>query len=212
MKKFIIPLFFTLAVLTFFSCGGEKEEEKESLTKRTAKFLAKKSMEAADGVSEALKEDGEETAESLAEATGELVSGAARGLSDVADEKGNEIGRNLGNATAKTLTGYVRSLEDNLVDTELSIPSSSSEDAVVLSVTKMIFQADSINAYICFKTKGTYDLILRLKNENNEIVGEAYETVQIDRAKPTYQSVNFGYGNSEPIRKAKLMELEVNKK
>ena len=128
MKKFIIPLFFALTVLIFLSCGGEKEEEKGSLTKRTAKFLAKKSVEAADGVSEVLEEDGEEIAESVAKATGELVSGTAKGLSDVADEKGDEIGRNVGNATAKTLTGYVRSLEDNLGDTELTIPSSSSED------------------------------------------------------------------------------------
>lgn len=83
------------------------------------------------------------------------------------------------------------------------------DKAVVLSVTKMMFQADSVNAYILFKSKGLYNLTLRLRNETNSIVGEAYSKVNIDRDKPTYQSINFGFGNSEPIRQAKKMELIV---
>ena len=210
-KLLLIILIVFGLFISFCSCNRDKEN-KDSLTKKTAKFLTKKSIEAVEGVSEAIKDDGEQLAKTATEASGEVISGTAQGLSDLADKKGNEIGRNLGNVTAKTLTGYVRSLEDNLSDTELNIPSSSSDKAVVLSVTKVMFQADSINAYILFKTKGNYELTLRLRDETNKIVGEAYEHVKIESRKPTYMSINFGYGNSEPIRKSRKMELIVEDK
>lgn len=210
MRRILLPLIFILSGLIFDSCSCNRDKENDdSLTKKTAKFLTEKGIEVADGVSEAIKESGEDLAKNATEASGEIISGTAKGISDLADEKGNEIGRHLGNAAAKTLTGYVQSLEDNFGDKELNIPTSSSDKAVVLSVTKMMFQADSINAYILFKSKGEYNLTLRLRNETNLIVGEAYSKVEIEREKPTYKSINFGFGNSEPIRQANKMELIV---
>jgi len=193
------------------SCNREKEN-KDTLTKKTAKFLTKKSLEAVEGVSEAIKDDGEKVAKITTEASGEVLSGTAQGLSDVADEKGNEIGRNLGNATAKTLTGFVRSLDENQSDTELNIPPASTDKAVVLSVTKMMSEPDSINTYVLFKTKGNYEMTLILRDETNKIVGKAFQNVKIMSKKPTYKSINFGYANSEPISKCKKMELTVKDK
>ena len=80
-------------ILAFsFSCSFGND--KDPITKRAAKFVTEKGIEAAEGVAEAFDEHGGKLGEAAGKASGKVISGAIDGVKEVIeDEKAEDAAK-----------------------------------------------------------------------------------------------------------------------
>jgi len=188
-----------ILILGFYSCTCSSNNEKDSLTKKAAKFATEQAIEVGKGINEALKTDSGKIAESTAETAGELASGVAKGIEKVSSEKGQEIGENLGKATGKFLSGYGQGLEDNLTDFKWKVSENNSNDLQVFGATKTLIQAKKVNIYIRFLKGGKLKIRLDAYDRNcTKLLGSVSTTVNVN--KYDFKAIDFDFGNSEPVR------------
>jgi hypothetical protein len=74
---------FILTLSVSCSFGNDKDP----ITKRAAKFVTEKGIEAAEGVAEAFDEHGEKLGEAAGKASGKVISGAVDGVKEVIEDK-----------------------------------------------------------------------------------------------------------------------------
>ena len=93
-------LMLLVGLVLVAGCG---EKPKESLTKRAARSVTNKALDAVDGVTEAIAERGQKSAQAASKAAGELAAGVAEGARESMDVHGQAIGSNIVSAAAPVL-------------------------------------------------------------------------------------------------------------
>lgn len=184
--------------------------DNESMTKKAAKFVTQKAIEAGEGVSEVITKDSGKIAESITKAAGELASGTAKGANDVANDKGQYIGENLGSAAGQFLSGFGHGLDNNMKDFKWKILEKNKNDLQVYGATKTLVQAKKVNLYIRFLKGGKLKLKLDCYDKScSKLVGSVVSYVEVKELE--FKAIDFDFGNAEPVRQGECMILSIER-
>ncbi|NDV68374.1 hypothetical protein [Dysgonomonas sp. 25] len=168
MKKALLFLSsIVLGALLFNSCSKSSIKEK---AKEATKTVTEVGMSAAEGIAEAIDENGAQLAEKTTDAAGSLALGAGRSIDRQLNEHATKVAAVAGRTLVQTADGLVDGVSDEVKTHYVEVPHSENIcDGVKLDYIAKFKQSAIIDAYFVIEKEGTYDYLFELYNKNNEV-------------------------------------------
>jgi hypothetical protein len=188
MKKLIILSFVTCftTIVLFNSCSG--------CVKKVSKKVTETSIEALEGVAEAVDEHGERIGEKATDAAGKLAEGIGRSLDRQMDEHAEKVASVAGRTLVQTIEGLDKGAVEQYYD-----PISYNANictGVSLDYLGKIKSKAVIDAYFIILEKGIYECKIELEGDKGIFLTKDTE-IEKSKTERKFSLVSFALNPDE---------------
>jgi len=191
-----------LSVGVFSSCSG--------CVKKMTKTLTEVTIEAVEGIAEAVDENGERIGEKTTDAAGKVALGVGRSLDRQLDEHAEKVASVMGRTLVQTVEGLDKGLTD-----EYYTPIAYTYDicsGVSLDYFGKIDSKAVVDAYFIVLDAGTYECKIEFEGADGNIFLSRDSEIENPEAVRKYSRVSFALSPDEETAFAGLTEAKVTVK